>query len=81
MVGYAEVAKFESKSNQVGDKVRGVGATINEDGAIDVRMVCWRVDGRLCLVSMDENLVRLAFLTSIGTSWSSMLPMKVTLAP
>lgn len=47
VVGDAEVAELEGEADEVGDEVGGVDAAVDEDGAIDVRMVCWRIDGRL----------------------------------
>lgn len=38
MVWEAEVAEFESKANEVDEEVRGVNATIDENGAVDVGM-------------------------------------------
>lgn len=47
VVGDAEVAELEGEADEVGDEVGGVDAAVDEDGAVDVRMICWRIDGRL----------------------------------
>lgn len=47
----AEVAELEGEADEVSDEVWGVDASVNEDGAVDVRMMGGRVDGRLYTVS------------------------------
>lgn len=47
VVGDAEVAELEGEADEVGDEVGSVDAAVDEDGAVDVRMICWGIDGRL----------------------------------
>jgi hypothetical protein len=48
VVGNAEVAQLEGEADKMGDEVWGVNAAVDEDGSVDVGVVCRRIYGRLC---------------------------------
>lgn len=86
MVFHAEVAEFQGEPDQVRDEVGGMDPAVDEDGAVDVGVTGRGIDGgltRAVVISFASHHdgLRESRLTSIGTSWSSMLPMNVTLAP
>ena len=47
MVRYAEISELESETYEVGEEIWGMDSTINENGAVDMRVVRGREDGRL----------------------------------
>jgi hypothetical protein len=42
-----KIAEFECETNKMGDEVGCVYAAVDKDCAVDVRVMCRRVDGRL----------------------------------
>lgn len=57
MIGDAEVPELQCKANEMRDEVRRVDSAVDENCAVDVRMMCWRVNRGLRFESVCTSLL------------------------